>query len=166
MKTTRMLILLLGIWLLAACTARTDVTEELPTPSPVNTAPHQGITFSQTAYWVEEQPRLDNQGAVSVEIRPLNLNNPGATLDFAVALNTHSVDLSMDLSQMAVLTTDTGAQVQATRWDAPRGGHHVRGTLHFPAAVDGLPVIQPDTHRITITIQNLDVPERTFVWER
>ncbi len=33
--------------------------------------------------------RVDEQGAVTVTIKPLNLDNLGETLDFEVGLNTH-----------------------------------------------------------------------------
>jgi hypothetical protein len=52
-------------------------------------------------------------------------------------MNTHSVELDMDLAQLAILTTDTGKSV-ADRRDAERR-HHVGGTLSFPATVDGRP---------------------------
>ncbi len=142
------------------------------TVAPVATAPVAQGGYGQPAltyggYWVEGVPQRDDQGAISVEIRPLNLNNPAETLDFAVALNTHSVDLSMDLQTMAVLRTDTGLEVAASAWEAPRGGHHVRGVLSFPSMVDGRWVVDESTHRLTILIRGLDgVPERVFTWER
>jgi hypothetical protein len=115
--------------------------------------------------WVEEIPRMDDQGAVEVEIVPLNPNNPGHTLDFRVALNTHSVDLSMDLAALATLETDTGINVQASLWDAPLGGHHVSGILSFPSGVDGKAVLA-DASKMTIKLADVDAPERVFVWER
>jgi hypothetical protein len=77
--------------------------------------------------------RMDQQGAIIMEVTPLNLGTPAETLDFDVVLNTHSVDLSMDLATLSTLTTDTGITIQATLWDAPRGGHHVEGKLIFPS---------------------------------
>jgi hypothetical protein len=118
-----------------------------------------------TIVWADGQPRLDEQGAVTVEVKSLNLNDPGETLDFEVALNTHSVDLSMDLAALTTLTTDTGKTVPSTRWEAPMGGHHVSGTLSFPASVDGSPVLE-NASKLTLTIVNLDVPQRTFEWNR
>ena len=85
-------------------------------------------------------------------------------LEFEVAMNTHSVDLSMDLSQLATLTTDTGVSVQANGWDAPGGGHHVSGKLSFPATKDGKAILEGAT-KITITIINVDAPSRTFEWQ-
>jgi hypothetical protein len=115
--------------------------------------------------WDEEQPRMDEQGAIIVDIVALNLNDPGETLDFAVSLNTHSVDLSMDLVALAMLTTDTGLSVQALEWDAPSGGHHLSGKLTFPASIDNTPLLS-GAQKLTLTLVNLDAPERIFVWEK
>lgn len=112
----------------------------------------------------QDLARADDQGAVTLVVTPLNLGNPGATLDFDVAMNTHSVDLGMDLTTLATLTTDTGRAVQAIRWDAPQGGHHVEGKLSFPASVDGASLLQ-GAAKLTLTLRNVDTPERAFVWE-
>ncbi len=116
-------------------------------------------------YWVEEVPRSDEQGEVSLEITPLNLNQAWETIDFHVKMNTHSVDLSMDLAVLATLTTDAGQTVQAIRWDAPSEGHHITGLLSFPASIDGLPLLN-GASKMTLTLLNVDVPERVFIWER
>jgi len=108
---------------------------------------------------------LDEQGAVTVEVTPTNLEDASETLDFRIALNTHSVDLSMNLAALATLTTDTGKVVQAITWDAPLGGHHVSGTLSFPAFVDGVPVLE-GASQFTLKIVDVDAPERVFVWTR
>jgi len=77
--------------------------------------------------------RVDDQGAVVVEVTPLNLDTATDTLEFDVSMNTHSVDLRMGLAQLATLSTDAGLTIQATKWDATPGGHHVPGKLIFPA---------------------------------
>ena len=107
--------------------------------------------------------RTDQQGAVVVEVTPLNLDQPGQTLDFQVSLNTHSVDLSMDLATLATLATDTGLQVEAISWDGPRGGHHVSGTLSFPATADGKPLLE-GTSQLTLTISSVDTEARILTW--
>ncbi len=116
-------------------------------------------------YWIEEVPRSDEQGAVSIVITPLNLNQAWETIDFQVKMTTHSVDLSMDLAVLATLSTGKGHAVQATRWDGPSGGHHISGMLSFPASVDGLPLLN-GVSKMTLTLLNVDVPERVFIWER
>ncbi len=87
--------------------------------------------------------------------------------EFSVAMNTHSVDLdAVDLSQVAVLRTDQGAEVRPTGWDAPKGGHHRSGTLTFPATTPGGGVVLGDgTHSFELLIRNVaGVPERSFRW--
>ena len=86
---------------------------------------------------------------------------------FNVAMNTHSVDLdAVDLSQVAVLRTDQGAEVGPTGWDAPKGGHHRSGTLTFPAMTpSGAVVLGDGTRSFELLIRNVaGVPEREFRW--
>ena len=69
-------------------------------------------------------------GAITVEVTPLTT---GDVLDvaFAVALDTHSVDLGFDLAERATLTIGT-AKFAATAWEPETtGGHHVPGVLRF-----------------------------------
>jgi hypothetical protein len=106
---------------------------------------------------------VDEQGAVVVEVTPLNLNNHGDTLEFDIALNTHSVDLGMDLASLAILSTDTGMIVQAINWDAPRGGHHVSGKLIFPSTFDGNSILD-EANQITLQIRDVDANIREFAW--
>lgn len=112
----------------------------------------------------EDLNRTDEQGAVIVQVTPVNLTDPGDALEFAVELNTHSVDLSMDLAPLATLTSDTGKTVQASQWDAPSGGHHVSGKLIFPATAEGQLMLK-GAKKLTLTISDLDAPERVFSWD-
>ncbi|CAG0987620.1 hypothetical protein ANAEL_02110 [Anaerolineales bacterium] len=111
-----------------------------------------------------EMTRSDQQGAIIMEITPINLGVPADTLEFEVVLTTHSIDLSMDLATLSTLTTDTGVSVESTLWDAPRGGHHVEGKLIFPATKDDKSVLEGAT-KLTLTIINVDTPTRIFEWE-
>jgi len=102
--------------------------------------------------------RTDSQGQVTITVIPINLVNLGDTLTFDVSMNTHSVDLSMDLSKLARITADNGKSAQAIKWDGPRGGHHVQGKLSFSASeLSG-------AKKLTLTINNVDVPSRVFTW--
>lgn len=136
-----------------------------PTQSaPLQTDPQPGSVLSDSSQAeAEDLTRTDQQGSVTVEVKPLNLDNPSAQLEFEVVMDTHSVDLSMDLASLATLTTDTGIAVQATVWDAPRGGHHVEGKLTFPAAKDGKSILA-GTSKLTLTIVDVDAPSRIFDW--
>lgn len=176
MKPTKTLtlvtLMLITGWLLAACSGSPAMAAQDPTAEPVETQEPQEVNnlpvsneYTPPDYWVEEVPRMDEQGAVMVEIIPKNLNNPAHTLDFDVRLNTHSVDLSMDLAELATLTTDTGLSVQASSWEAPAGGHHVSGRLSFPSSVNGVALLD-GVRKLTLTITNVDAPVRVFTWEK
>ena len=97
-------------------------------------------------------------------VKPLDLNSSADKLSFEVTLDTHSIDLSMDLAALATLTTDTGMSVQAIVWDAPLGGHHVSGTLSFPASVESKPILD-GASKLTLIIKGVDAPERIFAWD-
>lgn len=116
---------------------------------------------------VGDPTRRAEAGAVTVEVTPLNLADVGATtLDFQVSLNTHSVDLGVDLAKLAVLKAN-GVETAAVAWQAPPGGgHHVQGTLRFPrATADGQPLLA-GAASFTIVIRDLGgVPERVFLWK-
>ncbi len=166
-----MAVLVLFIFIVAGCaaapapianatagTASADLTPPSAT-KPATTAPatpEAAINLTQSA----------EAGAVTVEITPLNLNDPDATtLDFAVAMNTHSVELGVDLAKMAALIAGD-AEVPAQTWLAPAGGgHHVEGTLSFPASIDGMSILG-DAQSLTVVIRDLaDIAERTFTWD-
>ena len=132
----------------------------LATPTDPSTQPSP----TPEAVAAQDLARTDSQGAVTMAITPLNLSAPGETLDFEVAMDTHSVDLSMDLATLAVLSADNGRMVQATAWEAPQGGHHVSGKLSFPASAGGVAVLE-GAAQVTLTVRGVDVPERVFVWE-
>jgi len=104
--------------------------------------------------------RSNDSAAVSVEVTPLNLDQPSATtLDFSVVLNTHSVDLRYDLATIAVLRADNGEEVTALKWDGPTdGGHHVRGVLSFPK-------FNASTQSVMLVLRDIaGVSERIFEW--
>jgi hypothetical protein len=182
----RLIFLFLSVILLAGCastpstaaqpTAEAFVTATLPPTSiPMPSSDMTVMATPTTNPSIFEQlfpssnagnelTRMDQQGMVVVELTPLNLGMVGDTLIFEVAMNTHSVDLSMDLAQLSTLTTNTGVVIQALSWDAPLGGHHVSGKLTFPAMKDGVSIMDGVTN-ITLQIRNVDADLRTFEWQ-
>lgn len=112
----------------------------------------------------ENWTREDAQGQVSVMVTPLNLDQQAETLEFEIAMDTHSVDLSMDLVTLSTLTTDTGKAIQPSQWDGASGGHHVAGMLSFPINADGVSLLD-GAKTLTLTIKGVDVPERVFTWQ-
>lgn len=180
MKITKLIsMILLTTLLITACAVplagrksfgKLPTTTSCATPEADNVASCQiNPSTSSTVVATEpvsSQPDLtqtDTQGAITVEITPENLDQPGDTLIFDVILDTHSIDLSMDLAQLATLTTDSGTTIQALNWDAPRGGHHVTGKLSFSTSLNGTKVIE-GAKSFSIIISNLDVPTRQFLW--
>jgi len=158
-------------------TAEAFVTSTLPPTSlplptsflaPVNTTPTTDPSILAQLFpnsnMEDELTRMDQQGMVIVEVTPINLGMAGDALVFEIAMNTHSVDLSMDLAQLATLSTDAGRVFQAVSWDAPRGGHHISGELVFPALVDGISVLD-GASKITLRIRDVDAAMRTFEWD-
>jgi hypothetical protein len=157
--------------MLTACSVAATPPQTGPQPAPISTVistPTNDpailpMLFPNMA-GNSEMSRTDEQGAVVMEVTLLNLGTPAAELEFEVSMNTHSVDLSMDLATLATLTTDAGVTVPATLWDAPRGGHHVAGKLIFPATKDGKPILE-GASKLTLTILNVDASSRVFEWK-
>ncbi|MHB8855068.1 MAG: hypothetical protein ACYC6K_00420 [Bellilinea sp.] len=161
--------ILIVLLTLAACTpspaaAPTEVPTQEPTAPSLPTAIPESTPKTQPAPEESGLEREDSQGNVVVIVTPLNLSQPGETLNFDVVMDTHSVDLKMDLTALAELTTDNGLAVKPIKWDAPMGGHHVSGTLSFPATIDGAPLLEGVT-TLTLTLLNVDAPERIFTWQ-
>lgn len=165
-------LLLLSVLILAACGGpAVDAQVEAPEVDvPVMEAPEVEVPQvkarsenTQAAVVIVQETLVDEQGAVAVSVTPLEASDDATTLDFEVAMNTHSVDLSMDLAQLATLVTDIGGEVQAVGWSGEAGGHHVSGVLSFPATDDGATLLQGAT-TITLTLENVDAPARTFTW--
>lgn len=155
---------LLLIFILAAC-APSQATTNLPTPQPTivltkEVATPSGNDTSSSA----DLTRKDEQGMVIFEVTPINLATTADPLEFNIAMNTHSVDLGMDLATLATLTTDTGVTIQAEKWDAVPGGHHVSGKLVFPSTKDGKSILD-GAKKLTLTIVNVDAPSRVFEWQ-
>lgn len=158
-KVSILLVLILGIALVACGTSQ---PKEASNPGIVSAKALPTSTPSGSAE--ADLIRTDSQGAVEFSVQPVYLDATGATIDFEVSMNTHSVDLSMDLATRSTLTTDNGNSVQASSWTGQSGGHHVSGTLSFPSDVNGKSLLDGAT-KLTLTIKDVDAPERIFTWD-
>jgi len=151
--------------LLSSCAqARAPSAATAPAPPSAPTAPAEVQAGIDPFASRDGLTRIDDQGAIVVEVTPANVDAAATQLEFTVVLNTHSIDLSMDLASLATITTDTGLSVEAELWDAPLGGHHTSGRLIFPMAPEALPLLD-EANRLTLTIIDLDAPSRVFEWE-
>jgi hypothetical protein len=176
MKFVRLLpILMIGMALVACAPSASTSTRPSPTSTqysqPTATAPTsqptatvQAESTSAPTTTADSLTRVDEQGAVVIRVTPLNLTNPGETVDFEVDMNTHSVDLGMNLAELATLTTDTGQKIAAVKWEAPGGGHHVAGKLLFPSTTGGKPLLQGAT-KLALSLRDVSVPGRVFTWD-
>ncbi len=149
---------------IAACSATVTPLPSDPQPAPVSTQGPDAVSGESASLANISTTSIDKQGAIIIEITPLNLDSPTDAYEFDVVMTTHSIDLSMDLATLSTLTTDTDVSVESTLWDAPLGGHHVEGKLIFPATKDGKPILE-GAKKLTLTIINMDVPSRIFEWD-
>ncbi len=171
---TFLFLLAIGL-ILAGCSAAIPSSSIQPsvelsatTPSLSPATPTQAATDQPVqpsgAQAIQLAELTDGQGAVTVIVKSLDLTSSQDKLDFEVALDTHSIDLSMDLAALATLMTDTGLSVQAAEWDAPLGGHHVFGTLSFPSTLEGKAILD-GASTLTLIIKDVDASERVFTWD-
>lgn len=80
-------------------------------------------------------------------------------------MNTHSVELGIDLAARATLTTDNGLTLTGQRWTGGEG-HHVTGLLLFPLPQGADGDRLATANRWTLTLRDVDAPERIFEWVR
>lgn len=100
--------------------------------------------------------QTNREGMVTIKVTPQVFS--GTTLRFEVILDTHSVALSQDMREVAVLSGG-GNEYQPTAWEGdPPGGHHRKGVLVFAP-------ISPMPASLTLKIRGVaGVPERVFTW--
>lgn len=97
---------------------------------------------------------------VTVKVTPKSIGSPDSRWEFSVVLDTHSADLSDDLTQSATLTTDDGRTLKPVSWiGAAPGGHHRQGVLAFDVAAP-----RPSAIELSITRPDESAP-RTFRWQ-
>lgn len=151
-------LLVVAGWLLGACAARPDPMS----PKDSNNGSIVGPSIPEPPTQV--LTLVDDQGAVEVAVTPITSDGgSNDTLVFEVTMNTHSVDLPLNLTALSSLETDKGTTVFATAWSGG-GGHHVRGLLEFPIDTpDGSEILE-GASQIILTIRDIDAEQRVFAW--
>ena len=97
---------------------------------------------------------------VTVKVTPSLIGSADTRWEFAIVLDSHSADLSDDLTQSASLTTNDGRTLKPVSWTgAPAGGHHREGVLAFE-----VPAPRPGTIELRIVRQG-ESAARTFRWQ-
>lgn len=99
--------------------------------------------------------QTNSEGKVSVTATPTNQSD----WSFEITLNTHSVDISEDLTQVSVLVDENNNEYKPIEWQGdPPGGHHRKGVLRFGE-------ITPQPRLITLFIHQIGgINVRKFEW--
>lgn len=117
-------------------------------------------TEVQTTANTEEESQASQtktMGAVDVELTPIKLE-PGQSMVFELALNTHSVDLSYNYAEIISAEDNNGNRYDAIKWSGGEGGHHLRGEVELE------PLLK-DVNKIKIYIGEIDNAKAEFEWE-
>lgn len=105
-------------------------------------------------------PQTSSDRGVTVKVTPNSIGSPGRRWEFGIVLDTHSADLSDDLTQSATLTTDDGRTFKPASWiGAAPGGHHRKGVLAFD-----VPAPRPQAIELRIARPGESTP-RIFRWK-
>ncbi|OGH15136.1 MAG: hypothetical protein A2860_00065 [Candidatus Levybacteria bacterium RIFCSPHIGHO2_01_FULL_37_33] len=125
----------------------------------------KGATDIQTSSQPAQQVQTINNGykkqqnqdaEVTVEVTPLKLSSK-ENAEFAIVLNTHSVNLDKSLKEITVLEDDKGNIYNPISWSGGTGGHHIEGNLVF------LP-FSNKTKSVKLTIKQIGRVDRIFKW--
>ena len=118
-----------------------------------------GMAITGSALAQLETRTSASQG-VTVKVTPKVLTPDGPDWEFAVVLDTHSADLSDDLTRTASLIGANGERIAPSAWEgAGPGGHHRAGLLRFQRITPA-----PTTVELQIQRPGEDKP-RLFRWE-
>lgn len=97
------------------------------------------------------QTLTSNQNNVEFSVTPISAS------EFQIAMNTHSVSLDFDLTQISTLYDNFGNAYQSVNWEGSEpGSHHRSGILKFPK-------INQNAKSIKLVI--VDSATREFKWD-
>ena len=104
--------------------------------------------------------RSSSDRGVTVKVTPKLIGSLDSRWEFSIVLETHSAELSDDLTQSATLTTNDGRTLKPTGWvGAGPTGHHREGVLAFD-----VPPPRPGAVELKIARPGESAP-RTFRWQ-
>ena len=101
---------------------------------------------------------MNDENAITFEARPLAIEFD-KPLRIELSIDTHVGALDFDVTDVAVLETDTKTVLEPLSWEgSPPGGHHRSGTLTFPS-------IPKTTKELRLIIRNVyEIETRTLSW--
>ena len=129
----------------------------------LTTKPKQKLaaTTSAKAELSDQSSTLASQtktmGTVEVEVTPISVVSEKDTV-FELSLDTDSVELNYDYTQIAVLTDDRGDSYQPTQWTGGSSGHHLQGELIFEP-------LSENPNQLTLTLEGIDNKSEAFTWQ-
>ena len=130
-------------------TANSQPNQQSPSSS-THSISNNGETFTLSS-------KVVNQNGLTIQATPQPFKY-GDPVKISLALDTHSEALSFDLTQLATLQDSNGTTYAPTGWSgSPPSGHHVSGTLDFPA-LNG----QPSSTQLIL--KNVYGADWTFEW--
>ena len=104
--------------------------------------------------------RSSSDRGVTVKVTPKLIGSLDSRWEFSIVLETHSADLSDDLTKSATLTTNDGRTLKPKGWvGAGPTGHHREGVLAFE-----VPAPRPTMIELRIARTGESAP-RTFRWQ-
>lgn len=101
--------------------------------------------------------QIKSMGAVEVEITPTKLKS-GQDMVFELSLNTHSVDLDYNYTQILTVEDNEGNTYKATNWSGGNSGHHLSGQIEFEP-------LSKDTQSIKLNVSRIDDQKEVFEWD-
>ena len=102
-------------------------------------------------------PQTKTMGAVEVEVKPVSIERE-KDMVFELSMNTHSVELNYDYTQIATLTDDFGNSYKPKRWTGGSSGHHLSGQLIFAPLAE-------NPKKLTLTVDGVDNKVESFSWQ-
>lgn len=104
------------------------------------------INTNETSF----QTSTSNENNVEFQVTPLSPS------EFQIAINTHSVELDFDLTQISTVYDDAGNTYKPLKWEGSEpSGHHRNGILKFSSI---------DKNAKSIKLVIIDSTKREFSW--
>ena len=126
-----------------------------PKPTSLPTQENSSVPETQQKW----ESKIDDQASVTVTVTPTLLSEESREWKFDITLSTHSVELDQDMTEIAILTDDSGKEYSPARWEgASAGGHHREGVLVFSP-------ITPTPKSVELKITRIADTVRTFNWQ-
>ena len=125
-----------------------------PKPTSLPTQENSSVPETQQKW----ESKIDDQASVTVTVTPTLLSEESREWKFDITLSTHSVELDQDMTEIAILTDDSGKEYGPVRWEgAEPGGHHREGILFFVP-------ITPYPQHLKLNIKAVGGVQRLFSW--